>query len=154
MRPSLWCPPVELSAAETKVVKRIKRAKLFVFLRQIRHEIFDKSFQEELNGRFDESAYGRPPIPPARVALAILLQAYTGASDDEAIESLEMDRRWQLVIDCLEGERAPFSKATLVRVRQQLIKKRLDRRLVERTIELAKSSQGFGRRALRAALDS
>ncbi|PPT04980.1 hypothetical protein CKA32_005595 [Geitlerinema sp. FC II] len=44
MRPALWCPPVELSAAETKVVKRIKRAKLFVFLRQIRHELFDPSF--------------------------------------------------------------------------------------------------------------
>ncbi|PPT05000.1 transposase IS4 family protein [Geitlerinema sp. FC II] len=41
-----------------------------------------------------------------------------------------------------------------MRVRQQLIKKRLDRRFVERTVELAKSSQGFGSGVLRAALDS
>ncbi len=33
MRPPLWHPPVELSDAEASIVKRIKRAKLFTFLR-------------------------------------------------------------------------------------------------------------------------
>ena len=65
-----------------------------------------------------------------------------------------MDRRWQLVLDCLDGEQAPFSKATLVRGRQCLIQRRLDRRLVERTMELATQRGGFGPRQLRAALDS
>lgn len=36
MRPLVWNPPVELSAKEEKVAKRIRFAKLFVFLRQIR----------------------------------------------------------------------------------------------------------------------
>ena len=27
-----------------------------------------------------------------------------------------MDRRWQLVLDCLDAEEPPFSKGTLVRV--------------------------------------
>lgn len=32
MRPLVWNPPVELSAKEEKVAKRIRKAKLFVFL--------------------------------------------------------------------------------------------------------------------------
>lgn len=154
MQPPIWQPPVELSAVEQPVLKRIKRAKLFVFLRQIRHELFNAEFQAELNQMFEESAYGHPPIPPAQVTLAIILQAYTGVSDDEAIEALVMDRRWQLVMDCLDCEEAPFSKATLVRCRQGLIRHRLDRRLIERTVELAEDRGGFGARQLRAALDS
>ncbi len=60
-----------------------------------------------------------------------ILQAYTGASDAEAIEALIMDRRWQLVVDCLDCEQAPFSQATLVRFRNALIIQGLDRRLIE-----------------------
>jgi hypothetical protein len=82
------------------------------------------------------------------------LQAYTGASDDEVIEATTMDRRWQLVLDCLDAEEAPFSKGTLVAFRQRLIEANLDRRLIERTIERATESGGFGVRPLRAALDS
>lgn len=40
-----------------------------------------------------------------------------------------------------------------MRFRSQLIKRRLDRRLIERTVELAKQTGGFGSRNLRAALD-
>ena len=56
---------------------RIKRGKLLIFLRQIRHELFEAAFQEELNHCFDDSAVGQPPVPPDQVALTILLQAYT-----------------------------------------------------------------------------
>jgi hypothetical protein len=65
-----------------------------------------------------------------------------------------MDRRWQLVLDCLDAEQAPFSKGTLVAFRQRLIEAQMDRRLIERTIQIATQSQAFGPRALRAALDS
>ncbi len=82
------------------------------------------------------------------------LEAYTGVSDDEVIEATVMDRRWQLVLDCLDTEQAPFSKGTLVAFRQRLITAQMDRRLIERTIEIAGRSQAFGPRALRAALDS
>jgi transposase len=133
---------------------RIRRAKLFGFLRRIRHRLFDTAFQKELATIFADTRRGHPPAPPAQLALAVLLQAYTGVSDDEVVEALVMDRRWQLVLDCLEAEQAPFGKATLVRFRQALIAHDLDRRLVERTIELAAEDGGFGPRALRAALDS
>jgi hypothetical protein len=65
-----------------------------------------------------------------------------------------MDRRWQLALECLDGRESPFSKGTLVGFRARLIGQNLDRRLIERTIELAASTRGFGARALRVALDS
>ena len=57
-------------------------------------------------------------------------------SDDEVIEATTMDRCWQLVLDCLDCEQPPFSKGTLVAFRQRLLAHDLDRRLVERTVEL------------------
>src|SRR5438128_6431771 len=65
-----------------------------------------------------------------------------------------MDRRWQLVLDCVDTDEAPFSKGTLVAFRKRLIEAHMDRRLIERTLEIANQSQAFGPRALRAALDS
>src|SRR5262245_45549497 len=154
MRPPVWHPPIELSSQEQAIVSRIRRAKLFIFLRRIRHQLLSPPVQEELAGIFHASPRGQPPVPPGQLALVTLLQAYTGASDDEAIEALVMDRRWQLVLDCLDCAAPPFSKATLVRFRTALIAHGLDRRLVERTIELATQDGGFSARALRAALDS
>lgn len=154
MRPPNWKPPVELSPAEQKVVKRIRKAKLFVFLREIRHQLFNEEFQEELATFFKDSTVGKCPIPPAQLALAIILQAYTGVSDDEVIEALVMDRRWQLVLGCLDCEQAPFGKGTLVRFRAMLIAAGGDRQLIERTVEMAKDRGGFSSRSLRAALDS
>ena len=154
MRPDVWRPPVEPSPAELAVIKAVRRAKLFVFLRQHRHELFDEEFQAELAQAYADSPKGQPPVPPARLALATVLQAYAGVSDDEVIEATVMDRRWQLVLDCLDAGAPPFSKGTLVGFRARLIAKNLDRRLVERTVEVAARTGGFGARALRAALDS
>jgi len=154
MRPSFWHPPVEPSSLEQTIITRIKRAKLFVFLRHHRHKLFDDAFQEELATLYAPSLRGQPPIPPAQLALATIVQAYMGASDDEVIEATLMDRRWQLVLDCLDAEQAPFSKGTLVAFRKRLIGAQVDRRLIERTIEIASQNQGFGPSSLRAALDS
>ena len=154
VRPVVWRPPAEPSPAELAVIKAVRRAKLFVFLRLHRHELFDEQFQAELAQAYVDSPKGQPPVPPARLALATILQAYTGVSDDEVIEATVMDRRWQLVLDCMGAEEPPFSKGTLVGFRKRLIEKNLDRRLIERTVELAARTKGFGARALRAALDS
>ena len=45
MRPPLWHPPIELSDHEALIIKRIKRAKLFTFLRLNRLFIFQYSGQ-------------------------------------------------------------------------------------------------------------
>ena len=94
-------------------------------------------------------------MPPAQLAWATILQAYTGVSDDEVLEACVMDRRWQLVLGCMDHAQPPFSKGTLVAFRARLIAHELDRRLVERTVELYQ--QRAGRPAggrLRAALDA
>ena len=154
MRPPLWHPPVELSPAEHAIIKRIRRAKLFVFRRSHRQTLFADSFQQELLTLYKDQPQGHPPVPPAQLALATLLQAYTQVSDDEVIEATTRERRWQLVLDCLDCDTPPFSTGTLVVFRQRLIAQQLDRRLLERTVELAAASGGFGPRQLRAALDS
>jgi len=151
----VWQPPVTCSRLEGEVIKRVKRAKLFVWLREHRHELFDADFQAELARMYQDRPVGQPPVPPAQLGLATILQAYTGASDDEVIEATVMDRRWQLVLDCMDHAVAPFSKATLGAFRARLIECNLDRRLVERTVALY--GQLTGRIAggkLRAALDS
>ncbi len=65
-----------------------------------------------------------------------------------------MDRRWQLVLDCLDCEKAPFSKGTLVKFRALLISYSFDRRLIEKTVEMAKVRGGYNSTSLRIALDS
>jgi len=155
VRPGVWQPPVEPSRLEREVIKRTRRAKLFGWLRAHRHELFDEAFQAELAGMYLDKRVGQPPTPPAQLALATILQAYTGVSDDEVVEATVMDRRWQLVLDCMDHAEAPFAKGTLVGFRARLIEHGLDRRLVERTVALY--GQATGRVAagrLRAALDS
>jgi hypothetical protein len=136
------------------VIKAVRRAKLFVFLREHRHELFDGEFQAELAETYVDSPKGQPPVPPAQLALAVILQAYTKVSDDEVVEATVMDRRWQLALDCMGAQEPPFSKGTLVGFRGRLIEHDLDRRLIERTVEVAARTKGFGAAALRAALDS
>jgi transposase len=153
MRPIYWRPPIELSVAEQTIVKRIRRAKLFVFLRQHRHEVFDEAFQRELAGLYQESERGQPPVAPALLALATILQAYTGASDDEVIEASTMDRRWQLVLNCIDTEKSPFSKGTLIAFRKRLIEANMAERLVERTIKVARETGAFGGGSLRGVLE-
>lgn len=154
MRPAPWNPPIDLSEAEAAIMARIRRAKLFAFLRRWRHRLFDAAFQQELATLYQDSPKGQPPITPAQLALATLLQAYTGVSDDEVIEATVMDRRWQLVLGCLECEHPPFSKGTLVTFRERLIAKEMDRRLIERTVQLAEQTKEVGSRQLRGVLDS
>ncbi len=154
MRPVYWRPPIELSATEQTIIKRIRRAKLFVFLRQHRHEVFDEAFQQALASLYQESQRGQPPVPPALLAMATILQAYIGVSDDEVIEASTMDRRWQLVLDCNDTQEPPFSKGTLIAFRKRLRAANMDQCLIERTIEVARETGAFGSGPLRAALDS
>lgn len=154
MRPALWQPPVDLSPAAAAIGARIRRAKLFIFLRAQRHARCSDTFQHEVAGLYKDAPQGHPPIPPAQLALALILQAYTGVSDDEVIEATTMDRRWRLVLDCLDAETPPFSKGTRGTFRTRLIAQQLDRRLLERTVELAATPGLMGARQVRAALAS
>ena len=69
VRPVVWRPPAEPSPAELAVIKAVRRARLFVFLRLHRHELFDEQFQAELAQAYADRPKGQPPVPPARLAL-------------------------------------------------------------------------------------
>jgi hypothetical protein len=48
-----WKPAVEQSAREQRLLKLAgKSRKLFVFLREQRHELFDEAFQDELEAMY------------------------------------------------------------------------------------------------------
>lgn len=159
MRPQPWFPAVELSGREDLLLKRLKKRPLYAFLRRHRHRLFDAGFQEELASMYPdtEEKGGRPPISPALLAMATLLQAYSGLSDADAVDEAVDSLRWRMVLgllDAPEGGPSPFSQGSLVQFRNRLVAHGLDRRLVERTVELAKETGEFGFKNLRLALDS
>lgn len=68
MRPQNWAPPIELSEAEAKIMAKIRKAKLFIWLRKNRHLLFDEEFQQELAKIYKNSTVGLSPVPPAQLA--------------------------------------------------------------------------------------
>jgi hypothetical protein len=78
MRPGTWKPSITLSLQKEQIVTRIRKAKLLVFLRHHRHEVFTEAFQEELACLYRPAERGQPPVAPVMLALALILQASTG----------------------------------------------------------------------------
>src|SRR4051794_18528612 len=148
-----WSPPVETSPAEDRILSRCKKAKLYVLLRQFRHELFDERFQSELVAMYPRRG-GKEPVAPALLAMVTLLQAALGVSDEDAVEFAEMDKRWQMLLGTLGTDEPPFSQGSLVNFRQRLIAHEMDRRLLDRTVELARRTRGYSHTALRAAFDA
>lgn len=147
-----WIPPSS-SAREKALAGGLRRAsKFYVFLWSVRTELFDDAFQEELCAAYEPR--GQEPCPPAMLAMAMLLQRYTGLGDAAAVDQAENDQRWRLVLGTLGKKRAPFGQGSLVRFRAKAIAHDLDRRLVDRTVELAKTTKLFGWKQLRVALDA
>jgi hypothetical protein len=154
-----WSPRDEYKDEEKQLLKRLRRNKrLFAFLRQHRQELFDETFQAELESMYRDTGAGKEPVMPAMMAMAVLLQEYAGVSDAEAVELTVMDKRWQLVLGRL-GESTPaFSQGAFWDFRERLIRHDMDRRLLERTRELARKTKEFDWRKVparvRVAMDS
>lgn len=147
-----WKPPVG-SAREERVARKLRPSSRFYrFLWEIRGELFAGGLEEKLIAAYEPR--GQQPCPPAMLAMATLLQRYEGISDADAVDAAENDRRWQLVLGVLGAEESPFGQGSLVRFREKMIANDLDRALLERTVEIAKSTGKFGWKSLRVALDS
>src|SRR5215510_231716 len=111
----MWNPPIELTPEEQKIAKRTQKArKFFVFLRERRHALLDAAFQETLAKTYSPDPGGKAPVEAGMLALATLLQAYCNVSDRDAVELTVMDKRWQMVLDCLGAEQPPFSRGDVV----------------------------------------
>jgi hypothetical protein len=154
-----WTPAVAPTRHEQFILKRLGRVrKLLGFLRLHRHELFDDAFQDELASMYRTTGAGKEARPPAMMAMAMLVQGYLGMSDAEMVELTVLDLRVQMVLGCLGAEAPPFSQGALQAFRERLIAADLDRRVLERTVELAKATQAFDYRklpkTLRVAIDS
>lgn len=153
-----WQPRSETTRQEDFLLSRLGRTrKLFRFLREHRHEIFDAGFQDELAAMYRGTGAGIPAKPPALMAMATLLQGYVGASDAEAVEMTVVDLRWQMNLDCLGATEPAFSQGALYAFRHRMIDNDMDRQLLERTAEVARKTKGFDPKKLpklRAAIDS
>ena len=151
--PIRWQVPGPLTADEASVAELLHRiGKFYVFLREVRAELFDEAFQAELAAAYQPR--GTAPVPPALLAMVVLLQAYDQVGDAEAVITARVDQRWQLVLGTLGARSAPFSQGALVKFRTRMIAHDLDQKLLDRTVTLAKRTGRFGWQALRAALDS
>src|SRR5437867_8323980 len=151
----MWNPPIALTSEEQKIAARTRKTrKFFVFLREHRHEILDADFQHLLAHSSRQEPGGQEPVDAGLLALATLLQAYGHVGDRDAVELTVMDKRWQLVLDCLGAEQPPCSQGTLFNFRMRLIAHDLDKTLLHRTVALAEQTGGVGPRQLRPALDS
>jgi hypothetical protein len=154
-----WSPRQEPTKQEQFLLKRMKRVrKLLAFLRNHRHELCDDGFQCELESMYRQTGAGRDPLPPAMLAMAVLIQGYLGVSDAEMVELSVVDLRVQMVLDTLGQTDPAFSQGALSSFRARLIWSDMDRRLLERTVELARSTKEFDYkklpRTLRVAIDS
>jgi len=154
-----WTPPVAPTRQEQFILKRLGRVrKLLGFLRLHRHELFDDAFQDELATMYRTTGAGKEARPPAIMAMAMLVQGYLGISDAEMIELTVLDLRVQMVLGCLRAEEPPFSQGALQEFRERVIAAEMDRRLLERTVEVAKRTKAFDPRklpkTLRVAIDS
>src|SRR6266508_3478639 len=148
--PIHWACPTELTAEEARVAQALHRiGKFYVFLRDVRAELFDDAFQAELAAVYRPR--GTAPVPPALLAMVLLLQAYDQVGDAEAVVTAQLDPRWQLVLGCLGATKAPFSQGVLVKFRARMIAHDLDRKLLERTVALAKRTGRFAWQQLQAA---
>lgn len=154
-----WTSTNEITKREEYILKRCrKKRKLFAFLRENRSKLFDDEFQEQLEQMYRNTGAGKEPIYPAKMAMALILQGYLGLSDADAVEATVTDLRWQMVLDCLGAEESAFSQGALFDFRQRLIEHDMDRRLLERTAEVARTTKGFDAKklpkTLRIAIDS
>lgn len=154
-----WCPSRERTPQEEALMARLSRhRKLFRFLREHRNELFDEAFLDDLSAMYRQSGAGKEPICPALMAMAMLLQGYDKVSDKEAVERTVIDLRWQMVLDRLGATEAAFSQGAFQEFRQRMIRNDMDQRLLQRTVELARTTGAFDLsklpKSLRVAMDS
>src|SRR5712692_389799 len=109
---------------------------------------------------YRDSGQGEEPQPPGLMCMALLVQGYLQVSDAEAVRLSASDNCWRMVLGTLEqnDDKPAFSQGGLQQFRERLVRHEMDRRLLERTVELAKKTREFDwkklPKTLRVAVDS
>lgn len=96
-----WNPPIDCSESELRLLRLCKKQKLWRFLREHRHTLLNDEMRAELRQMYASgSKRAAEPVPPERMALAMLLQIAFQIPDHEVPTLTAVDRRWQMVLDC------------------------------------------------------
>ena len=145
--------------------KRKKQAALFDVGNVFDLELDPRSFQAQLAlagpALFPEDAFadlyadriGRPSVPPAELALLLLLQYHARVSDEEAIERSAYDLRWCAVLRRPAG--TPLcARTTLILFRTRLALHNAADRLLDRTLQHAQEAGLLPAGVIRVLLDT
>src|ERR1035437_1626595 len=122
---------------------RLKEGSLYRLLADHGDEMFPDDYFSDL---YSGSARGRPTIPARVMATVMLLQAFEGLSDREAVDRLSFDLRWQAAAGVDTGYVA-FHPTSLVGQRNRLRASARPRRLFEDTKVVAKETGAMKGRA-------
>jgi Transposase DDE domain/Transposase domain (DUF772) len=116
---------------------------IYRFLADFGGRLFPDDYFADL---YCESRRGRPTVPARVLATVMILQAREGLSDQEAVDRLECDLRWQAGAGVHSGYEA-FHSTVLVGVRNRLRASKRPRRLFEDTKAVAAEAGLMGSRA-------
>ena len=109
---------------------------LYRFLADEGHRLFDDEYFADLYVR---SRLGRPTVPARVVATVMVLQAFEGLSDREAVDRLGRDLAWQAAAGVELGFEA-FHSTVLVGIRNRLRASGRPKRFLDDTRVMARES--------------
>jgi hypothetical protein len=139
----------DLGGGEHPYLDHVGRDSFYGFLALHRGELFrDEDFADLYC-----PDNGRPSVPPSLLATALLLQAYEGASDEEAKARADFDLRWKVALG-VGLEEWPFAKSTLQLFRARLIIHEQIRAVFQKSLDFARQRGYFRSRKLKVVLDT
>ena len=122
---------------------RLKEGSIYRLLADEGDRLFPNDYFGDL---YTRSVRGRPTVPARVLATVMLLQAFEGLSDREAVDHLEVDLRWQAACGVDTGAEA-FHPTVLVGQRNRLRASSRPRRLFENVKVVAQASGAMKYRA-------
>jgi len=84
---------------------------------------------------------GRPSLPPSLMSGVLLLQFHDDVSDEEAVQRLQFDLRWQVALN-LPTDFPGFDSSSLTNFRQRLIEHEKERYAFDRFVKVGREA-GF-----------
>jgi transposase len=95
---------------------------------------------DDLKDMYDP-ANGRPSLPPSLLSGVLLLQFHDDVSDEEAVERLQFDLRWQVALN-LPTDYSGFDPSSLTNFRQRLAEHGQERYAFDRFVAVGREA-GF-----------
>jgi Transposase DDE domain/Transposase domain (DUF772) len=139
----------DLTGGEHPYLDHVRRDSFYGFLALHRQELFsDEDFSE-----FYCPDNGRPSVPPSLLATALLLQAYEGASEEEAKVRADFDLRWKVALG-VGLEKRPFAKSTLQLFRARLVIHERMQTVFRKSLDFARHTGYLRSRRLKVVLDT